>query len=65
MELNSIWSWSGEPMKWTPLTPAAYINSLKVRMATDAECVRQYGISLQEWLKRWATEKPERRKSKD
>jgi len=47
------------------LTPAAYINSLKVRIATDAECLRQYGVSLQEWLRRWATEKPERRKSKD
>lgn len=52
-------------MKWTPLTPAAYINSLQVRMATDAEVQRQYGMSLQEWLWRWATEKPERRKSKD
>lgn len=36
-----------------PLTPAAYINSLKVRMATDEECIRQYGMSLQEWLRRW------------
>ena len=45
-----------------PLTPAAYINSLKVRMATDEEIQRQYGMPLQEWLRRRATEKPERRK---
>lgn len=52
-------------MKWIPLTPAAYINSLQVRIATDAEVQRQYGMSLQEWLKRWATEKRNEKNEKD
>lgn len=48
-----------------PLTPTAYVNSLKVRMATDAECLRQYGMSLQEWLRRWATENSNEKNGKD